>query len=85
MDLIAGLLAQFLTILTFAIFFRSLASWFPIDRDGPVLRVLNAITEPVLDPLRRVVPAIGMIDLTPLVAILLLQVLAAALRRGVAG
>ena len=81
---IASLLALFLNILTFAIFFRSLASWFPIDRNGPVLQALDAITEPVLDPLRRVVPTIGMIDLTPMVAILLLQFVAQALSRGVA-
>ncbi|MSP21605.1 MAG: YggT family protein [Dehalococcoidia bacterium] len=79
---IAGLLALFLQILTFAIFFRSLATWFPIDQNGPVLQVLNALTDPVLGPLRRVVPAIGMIDLTPMVAIILLQVLAQALQRG---
>jgi YggT family protein len=79
---IASLLALFLNILTFAIFFRSLASWFPIDREGPVLRALDAITEPVLEPLRRVVPTIGMIDITPMVAIILLQVIAGALNRG---
>lgn len=82
---IAGLLALFLNILTFAIFFRSLASWFPIDQNGPVLQALNALTDPVLGPLRRVVPAIGMIDLTPMVAILLLQFIAQALTRGAAG
>jgi hypothetical protein len=60
---IANLLALFLNIITFSIFFRALASWFPIDRDGPVLRALDAITEPVLEPLRRVVPTIGMIDI----------------------
>ena len=84
MDQIASLLALFLNILTFAIFFRSLASWFPIDRNGPVLQALDMITEPVLDPLRRVVPTIGMIDLTPMVAILLLQFVAQALSRGAA-
>jgi YggT family protein len=41
--------------------------------------VLDQITEPILSPLRRIVPRIGMIDITPLVAIILLQVLAQAL------
>jgi YggT family protein len=38
--------------------------------------VLDQITEPILAPLRRVVPRLGMIDITPLVAIIILQVLA---------
>ena len=40
--------------------------------------MLDQITEPILSPLRRIVPRIGMIDITPLVAIILLQVLAQA-------
>ncbi len=85
MNEIANLLALFLNVITFSIFFRALASWFPIDRDGPILRALDAITEPVLEPLRRVVPTIGMIDITPMVAMLLLQFIAQALVRGAAG
>ncbi|MFN8638227.1 MAG: YggT family protein [Dehalococcoidia bacterium] len=82
---IARLLAWFLQFLAFAVFFRAIASWFPIDRDGPVLRALDAITEPVLEPLRRVVPSIGMIDITPMVAMILLQVIASALLSGATG
>jgi YggT family protein len=40
--------------------------------------VLDQITEPILSPLRRIVPRVGMIDITPLVAIILLQFLAQA-------
>ena len=82
---VASLLALFLNLITFAIFFRALVSWFPIDKDGPVVRALDTITEPVLDPLRRVVPTLGMIDLTPMVAMILLQVIAQALVSGASG
>ncbi len=85
MNQLATLLALILNIITFSIFFRALASWFPIDREGPIVRALDAITEPVLEPLRRVVPTIGMIDITPMVAMILLQVIASALTRGIAG
>ena len=61
-----------------AIFLRAIVSWFAIDPRNPLIQVLDQITEPILSPLRRVVPRIGMIDITPLVAILLLQVLAQA-------
>ncbi|MCS7003160.1 MAG: YggT family protein [Dehalococcoidia bacterium] len=62
-------------ILTIAIVIRALLSWFPISRDNPLVQILDQITEPVLAPLRRIVPTIGMIDITPIVAILLLQLL----------
>ncbi len=65
------------TILIFAIIARALLSWFPIDPYHPIAQFLFQITEPVLAPLRRVVPAIGMMDITPIVALILLQVLQA--------
>jgi len=57
---------------------RAILSWFAMDPRNPLIEVLDQITEPILAPLRRIVPRIGMIDITPLVAILLLQVLAQA-------
>jgi YggT family protein len=62
-------------VLTAAIFFRALLSWFPIDPHNPLVTLLYDVTEPILDPLRRVIPRLGMIDITPLVAIILIQVL----------
>jgi YggT family protein len=61
-------------VLTAAIFFRALLSWFPIDPNNPLVTILYEITEPILDPLRRVIPRLGMIDITPLVAIIIIQV-----------
>ena len=66
-------------LLAFAIFARSLLSWFPIDRNGPVVKALVAITDPVLEPLRKVIPPIGMIDLSPTVAMIALFFLGQAL------
>ena len=68
-------------ILTIAIIIRALLSWFPIDRSNPLITILDQITEPVLAPLRRIIPTIGMIDITPLVAILLLQLLQSIVAR----
>ncbi len=66
------------TLLTFAIIANALLSWLPIDRYGnPIVRLLDQITAPILEPLRRVIPPIGMMDVTPLVALILLQVLQA--------
>ncbi|MBI4214201.1 MAG: YggT family protein [Chloroflexi bacterium] len=73
-------LANFINILfqglILAIVGRALLSWFPI-RPGnpfyPLAVILNQVTEPILAPLRRVIPTIGMIDISPIVALLLLQ------------
>ncbi|HZQ38510.1 MAG TPA: YggT family protein, partial [Dehalococcoidia bacterium] len=54
-------------------------SWFPINPRSPWVVVLNDITEPVLAPLRRVVPQLGMIDITPMVAMIVLLVIQRAL------
>jgi len=62
-------------VLTGAIFVRALLSWFPVDPRNPLVTLLYDVTEPILDPLRRVIPRLGMIDITPLVAILLIQVI----------
>lgn len=71
-----GLLVQ---ILAFAIFARAILSWFPIDRSGPVFDALNAITDPILEPLRRIIPPIGMIDISPMVAMITLLIIGSAL------
>jgi len=71
-DQVIELIAFLVQALGFAIFARSILTWFPIDRDGPVVQALNAITDPILDPLRRVLPTIGALDLSPMVAIIVL-------------
>ena len=74
-------------VLQFAIIIRALMSWFNPRPDNPLVILLNDITEPVLAPLRRIVPRLGMVDITPLVAILLMsviqQVLAQVIRTAV--
>lgn len=62
-------------VLTYAIIARVILSWFPMRPGNPVLVFLYTITEPILAPLRRILPPLGMIDLSPLVAIITLQVL----------
>jgi YggT family protein len=73
MNLLFNFIALLCQVLTFAILIRALLSWFPVRPDSPLLILLYQITEPVLAPLRRIIPRIGMIDITPLIAIVLLQ------------
>jgi YggT family protein len=76
------LLAQFLTL---AILIRSLLSWFPVSRTlAPVVNVLDDVTYPVLSPIRRRLPNFGGLDLSPMIAIMLIWV-AESLLLGVLG
>ena len=72
-------------ILQFAIIIRALMSWFNPSPENPIVRMVIEITEPVLAPLRKVVPRIGMIDITPIVAILLMNVIETMLRSTLRG
>ena len=75
MILVFNFLSILIQVLSFAVFIRAILSWFPIKPDNPLVVILFQITEPILAPLRKVVPMIGMMDITPLVAIILLQFL----------
>ena len=72
-------------ILQFAIIIRALMSWFNPSPDNPIARIVYEITEPVLGPLRRIIPRIGMIDISPIVAILLMQVIESVLESTLRG
>ncbi len=78
-DYIGRFLWVLVTILQLAIVGRALISWFPVDPRNPLVRVLYEITEPVLAPLRRVIPRIGVIDITPMVAIVVLAAIQSSL------
>jgi len=62
-------------VLTFAIIARAIMSWFSPRPTNRLAIILYQVTEPVLSPLRRIIPRVGMIDLTPLAAIMLLQLI----------
>lgn len=59
----------------YAIILRAIASWFQPNLDHPLYRLLLMLTEPLLRPLRRVIPATGMFDWSSLIAIIFLMVI----------
>ena len=76
------LVAQLVEIYMYAIFARSILSFFPIRYDSPmapIVAFLHRITEPALAPIRRVLPPMGGLDLSPLVLIIGLGLLVQAL------
>ena len=75
-------LVQFVEILGWALYIAILArvivSWLPIGPDSPfapVVRTIYEITEPILSPIRRLIPGLGMFDLSPMIAIILIMVI----------
>ena len=62
------------TFLYLAIMARIILSWFRIDPYHPVSVLLFRLTEPILSPFRNIIPPMGMIDLSPIVALVVLGI-----------
>jgi YggT family protein len=69
------------TILRFALIVRVISSWLPISPYSPWIRWSYALSEPILAPLRRVVPNFGGLDITPILAYFLLSIVESVLFR----
>ena len=69
------------TVFYFAILGRVIMSWVSPKGDDPISPLLYQITEPILKPIRQVVPPLGMFDLTPMIALILLTVIQGILFR----
>ncbi len=60
-------------VLDLAILLRVLFSWINPDPDNALVHLVYQISEPILAPLRRVIPPIGGLDITPIIALFLLE------------
>ena len=82
---IASIILWLLQLLTFALIGRALLSWFDPGLRWPISQALVQITEPLIAPIRRGVPSVGMFDPAFLVAIMPLQVLQRFLQTALGG
>jgi YggT family protein len=71
-DFILSCISYFCRILALLVFVRALISWFRPDSYSWPMVMLYDLTDPILTPLRRIMPSFGGLDLTPLLAILIL-------------
>lgn len=85
----ANILCPLLQLYLVALFGRIILSWFPISAESVIASIygfLFTITEPVLGPVRRVIPPIGgggmAFDLSPIIVLIVLQVVLAQLHCG---
>ncbi len=74
-DPLYGLFIAITDLLILAILVRVIMSYFPGTRYSTAGRLLARVTDPIIDPIQRVVPPMGGIDLSPAIDIVLLYVL----------
>ena len=75
MALLIQLIDLLYWILVLAIIARAVLSWVRTDPYNPFVRIIVQITEPILAPIRRVLPATAGLDFSPLIAIIGLDIL----------
>ena len=73
------LLYGVLALYTLLIFMRIIFSWGMVSYSNRVMRFLVNATEPLLGPLRRMIPPLGMFDISPIVAFIILWLFQAAI------
>jgi YggT family protein len=81
MAIVAGIVSWAFFAYELLILIRVLLSWISADpyrrsSDHPLIRILQLVTDPVLQPLRRIIPPIGgTIDISPMIALVILEIL----------
>ncbi len=83
MDILYSVLAvlyQTLSIYSLILFIRVLLSWFPnLDWSNPVLSSIGSITDPYLNAFRGIIPPLGAIDISPILAFVALNLITSLL------
>lgn len=80
-DTVAQIFVAFLYILILAVLARSLISWFPVSPRNQYVQLLVRVTEPLLEPVRRIMPRTGIIDLSGFVVIIVLYIMISVVHR----
>ena len=72
---IIGVTALFLKVFFFALIISVILSWVAQGGHTPTAMLINQICEPLLSPIRRILPSMGGLDLSPIVAFLILNLI----------
>lgn len=76
---VINLLLVLTTIYSYILLVRIVLSWLNVGPENELVRMLHQVTEPVLEPVRRAVPPMGMFDLSPLIVFIALHIIRAVL------
>ncbi|MDA0770295.1 MAG: YggT family protein [Chloroflexi bacterium] len=69
------------TILYLAMLGRVILSWVNLSTTNPIRVIIFQITEPILSPIRRILPRMGALDLSPMIGIILIRVVQEIIKR----
>ena len=81
LDWFIGFVYYLCRILSYVVFARVILAWFNLSRNNILPVILDDITEPILSPLRRIVPRLGVFDITPVIAIVILYFISIIITR----
>jgi YggT family protein len=68
-------LASLIDLYSLVVLVAVILSWVPLDRRNPLITITHALTEPMLAPIRSVLPPMAGLDLSPMVLLIALQIL----------
>ena len=69
------LLVRLINLYSLVVFAAVVLSWMQVDRRNSIAVIVRRLTEPVLEPIRRVLPPMGGLDFSPMVLLVALQIL----------
>jgi len=81
MAMIYGIIHWIIQVFILVVVIQAILTFIMKDPYHPVRRTIDSIVNPFLNPIRRVVPPLANLDFSPIVLIILLQVLDSILRR----
>jgi YggT family protein len=76
------LLCSLISVYYIVLLARVILSWFPLQPGTPMASIASIVyqlTEPIMGPVRRIIPSIGMIDISPIVVFFGLRILQSAI------
>ncbi len=76
------LICSLLTVYYIVLFARVILSWFPLQPGtamASIASIVYQLTEPVMGPVRRIIPTVGMIDISPIVVFFGIQIIKSAI------
>jgi YggT family protein len=68
-------LARIIDLYSLVVLVAVILSWIQLDRRNPLVVITHALTEPILKPIRSIIPVMGGLDLSPMVLLIALQIL----------
>jgi YggT family protein len=75
LEFLVNFVSTLTLVLSIAIVGRAVLSWFNLGEDHPLVVIVVRITEPMLGPIRRLLPSSGALDFSPIVALVVLFII----------